>query len=93
MRSVDSQAHETATNQPGNRNRHDPRKEQQTNSLPVDGLEGTVAETNTHRGARDAHGRRHGQGVLRKDENGDGGAQLHGRATAGRVVREFVAHD
>lgn len=93
MRRVQRQTHQTPTDQTGNRHGHDPGEEKEADTLPVDSLEGTVAQTDTDGGAGDAHGGRHGQGVLREDEDGDGGAQFHGRTTAGGVVGELVTHD
>lgn len=93
MRRINCQPHQTTTNQASNRHRHDPREEQQAYSLPVDCLEGSVAETDTDGRARDAHRCRDGERILREDEDGDGGAHFHGGATRGGVVCEFVAHD
>ncbi|KAK6833440.1 hypothetical protein PG987_008134 [Apiospora arundinis] len=75
---------------------HDPRQHEQTDSLPVDGLDGAVAETDTDGGTGDAHRRRHRQRVLREDENGDGGTHFHGAASAGGVEVwdvELTLHD
>lgn len=93
VRSVNSQGHEAAANETGNGDGHDPGEEEEADTLPVDGLEGAVAEADADGRARDAHGRRHGQRVLREDQDGDGGPQFHGRAAARRVVGELVAHD
>ena len=78
MRSIKSQGHEASADETGNGNSHDPGEEQEAESLPVDGLEGTVAETNTNSCAGDAHGSRDGESILREDEDGDGGTHLHG---------------
>jgi hypothetical protein len=93
VRSVDSQAHKTASNETGNGDGHDPREEQEEESLPVNGPEGAVAETNADSRASDAHRGRDGERVLREDENGNSSTHLHGRTTAGRVVGELVTHN
>ena len=54
------------------------RKEKETDTLEVNSLEGTVAKTNTDSTTCEAHGGRDWKGELREDENGDGGAHLHG---------------
>ena len=90
---VESEAHETSTDETGNGDRHDPGEEQEANSLPVDGAPCAVAETDTDGGTGDAHGRGDGQLVLREDEDGDGGAKFHGGTTGGGVVGQLVAHD
>jgi len=93
VRSVDCQRHDATTNESSNRDGHDPRKEQEADSLPVDSLEGAVAKTDSDSCASDAHRGRDWESILREDKNGDGGAHLHGRTTAGGVIGEFVAHD
>lgn len=93
MGSVEGESHQAATDKAGNGDGHQPRKTQEADTLPVDGLVGAVAQTDADGGAGDAHGGRDGEGVLGEDENGDGGAHLHGRTTAGRVVGDLVAHD
>lgn len=93
MRSVEGQAHEAASDQAGNGNGHDPGEHEETDTLPVDSLEGTVAQTDADGGTSDAHGGRDGERVLGEDEDGDGGAHLHGGATRRRVVGDLVAHD
>ena len=70
-----------------------PGEEQKTNSLPVDSLEGAVAQTNSDGSTGDAHGGGDRELVLREDKDSDGGAHLHGAAARGRVVRDLVAHD
>lgn len=56
VRRIQEQAHQATTKSTSNRNSHDPSQEQETNTLEVDSLEGTVAETDADGGARDAHG-------------------------------------
>lgn len=55
-------------------NLHDPGEEQEAHTLPVDGFESSVAETDTDCGTGDAHGCGDGKFVLREDEDGDGSA-------------------
>lgn len=89
MRRVEDQRHEDTANGSGDGDGHDPGEDEETDTLEVDGLEGAVAQADTDGGARDAHGGRDGEGVLREDEHGDGGAHLHGRATRRRVVSDL----
>lgn len=93
VRSVEQNAHQAATNETGNGNGHEPRENQEEDTLPVDGLESAVAQTDTDGGTGDAHGGGDGKRVLGEDEDGNGSAQLHGGTTAGRVVGDLVAHD
>lgn len=93
MGGIEGKGSKAATNKTSNRDGHDPREDEETDSLPVDGLEGAVAETDTDGRASDAHGSGNGQLVLGEDENGDGGSHLHGGATTGRVVGDLVTHN
>jgi hypothetical protein len=93
VRGVEQDGHHAATNEAGNGDGHDPGEDQEADSRPVDGLVGTVAQTDTDGGTSDAHGRRDGQLELREEQDGDGGTHLHGRATAGGVVGDLVTHD
>ena len=93
VRSVEGKTHQAATNETSNWDSHDPREEQKSHSLPVDGLEGSIAETDTDSRTSDTHGCRDWELVLREDEDGDGGAHLHGGTTGWGVVGDFVAHD
>jgi len=93
MRRIQHQPHETTSQSARNRDGHDPTQTKEADTLPVNRTDGTVAETDADSGAGDAHGRGHGQLILRKDEHGDGGAEFHRAASAGGVVGDFVAHD
>lgn len=93
MRSIKKQAHKHAAKRPCDGNGHDPGDDEQTDTLPVNGFPGAIAEANTDGGTGDAHRRGHGQRLLGKDEDGNGGAHLHGAAARGRMVGDFVAHD
>ena len=93
MRRINEQSHQATTDGSGNGDSHDPSQEQEANTLEVDGLEGTIAQTDTDGRASDAHGCGDGQGVLGEHEDGDGGAEFHRGATAGGVVGDFVTHD
>lgn len=92
-RSVEGDAHEDTTDETGDGDGHDPGEEQEADTLPVDGLEGAVAEAHADGRAGDAHRGGHGQLVLREDEDGDRRAHFHGRAAGGGVVSDLVAHD
>lgn len=93
MRSIQDQSHETSGKGTSDGNGHNPRNQQETDTLPVDSLESAVAESNTDSSTGDTHGRRNGQGKLGEDQNSDGSAHFHGRATGRRVVGDFVTHD
>lgn len=80
MRGVDDDAHEAARQRSGNRDGEDPACEQKTNSLPVDGPDPAVAETDTDGRAGDTHGGGDGELVLGEYEDGDGCAEFHGAA-------------
>lgn len=56
MRSVEQDAHEDTGKCAGNWNSHNPGENKETNSLPVDSLESTVAKTDTNSGSGDTHG-------------------------------------
>lgn len=91
--SVEGETHESSTDETGNGDGHDPGEEEEANSLPVDGPQGAVAETDTDGGTGDAHGGGDGELVLGEDEDGDGGAEFHGGTTGGGVVGQLVAHN
>ena len=79
--SVENDTHGKTTNGTGNGDGHDPGEDKETNTLPIDSLDGTVAETNTDGSTSDAHGCRDGKGVLREDENSKRSTHLHGATT------------
>jgi hypothetical protein len=56
VRSVEDDAHGQTTDGTGDGDGHDPGEDEETDSLPVDGLDGAVAETDPDGGAGDAHG-------------------------------------
>jgi hypothetical protein len=87
VRSVEDDSHGETTNSTGDGDGHDPGEDKETNSLPVDSLDGTVAETDTNGGTSDTHGGRDGQGVLREDQDGKSGTHLH-RATCSGLTCE-----
>jgi hypothetical protein len=93
VRGVESETHETSTDETGDGDGHDPGEDEEEDSLPVDGLEAAVAETDTDSGTGDTHGGRDGELVLREDEDSDGSTHLHGGTTAGRVVGDLVTHN
>jgi len=92
-RSVESQSHENASDQAGDGDSHNPGEEQEAHTLPVDSLEGAVAQADTDGRAGDAHRGGHGQLVLGEYEDGDCGSHLHGGTTGWGVVGDLVAHD
>ena len=93
MRRVKHDAHGQTTDGTSDGNGQDPGEDEQAHTLPVHGPDVAIAQTDTDGGASNAHGSRHGERELREHEDGDGGAHLHGRASARRVVGELVAHD
>lgn len=93
VRGINEKTHQTSTNGASDGDGHDPGKQQEADTLEVDSLQGTVAETDADGGTGDTHGGGDGEGVLGEDEDGEGGAHLHGGTTAGRVVGDLVTHD
>ena len=91
--SIEEERHSYSSNCARNRNGHDPGRHEEADTLPVDRLEGAVAEADADGGSSNAHGGRDGEGELREDEDGDGGAHFHAAAARGRVVGDLVAHD
>ena len=79
VRGVEDQAHEHTSEGAGDGDGSDPREQKEADTLEVDGFHGAVAEPDADCGASYAHGRGHGERVLREDEHSDGGAHLHGR--------------
>jgi hypothetical protein len=93
MRSIEEETHEHTGQSSGNRDSHDPGEQEETDSVEVDGLEGTVAESDTDGGTGDTHGGGDGERVLGEDEDGESGTHLHGTTSTGRVVGDLVTHD
>ena len=93
MRGVEGETHEASTDETGDGDGHDPGEDEEENSLPVDGLEAAVAETDTDGGTGDTHGGRDGELVLGEDEDSDGSTHLHGGTTRRRVVGDLVTHN
>jgi hypothetical protein len=93
VRSIEKKTHENTAKGASDGDGGDPRKHEETNSLPVDSLEGTVAETDTYSGTSNAHGGGDWKRVLGEDENSDGSTHFHGGASAWRVIGELVTHD
>lgn len=92
-RGVENNGHGQTREEGCDGNRHDPRQEEQADSLPVDCLESSVHQTNTNGGTSDAHGGTDWQLVLREDQDGNGSAQLHRGASRRAVVSDLVTHD
>lgn len=78
VRSVENDAHGHTADGTGNGNGHDPREDEETDSLPVYSLDGTVAKTDTDGGTSDAHGGGDGERVLREDQDGERSTHFHG---------------
>lgn len=93
MGCIKHNTHGKTTDSTGNGDGHDPGEDKQTNTLPIDGLDGTVAKTNTNGSTSDAHGGRDGKRVLREDEDSKSRTHLHGATTRRRVVGDLVTHD
>ena len=93
VRGVEGKADQAATDETGDGDGHDPGEDEEADSLPVDGAESAVAETDTDGGTSDAHGSRDGERVLGEEEDSDSGTHLHRAATRRRVVGKLVAHD
>jgi hypothetical protein len=91
--SIKEQTHQTSTDSTSDRNSHDPGKQQETNTLEVNGLERSVAETDTDSGTSDTHRGRDREGVLREHKDSDGSTHFHGGTTAGGVIGDLVTHD
>jgi hypothetical protein len=90
---IQEERHRDSSNCAGDGNGHDPSRYEEADTLPVDSLEGTIAEANTDCGSGNAHGGRDGEGELRENEDSDGGAHFHAAAARRRVVGDLVAHD
>lgn len=93
MRSVEENSHENTSNRSSDWDGHDPGKDKETNSLPVDSLEASVAKSDTDGSSSNAHGSGNWELELRENEDGNGGSHLHGATSAGGVVGDLVAHD
>jgi hypothetical protein len=89
VRGVENDSHGETTNGTGDGDGHDPGEGEETNSLPVNSFDGSVAETDTDGGTGNTHGGRHGEGVLREDQDGESGTHLH-RTTWDELVCEIV---
>lgn len=93
VRGVKGKSHKTSTDETGDGDGHDPRENEEEDSLPVDSLDAAVAKTDTDGGTGDTHGGRDRELVLREDKDGNGSTHLHGRTTAGGVVGDLVTHN
>lgn len=83
--------HEQTRNQTSTRQSDDPTREDETDLLPVDGLEVEVAERDTDGGARQALCGGDGKGQTRGQEDSDGGTELHGETTGRRDLCDLVS--
>jgi hypothetical protein len=89
VRGVEDDSHGETTNGTSDGDGHDPGEDEETNTLPVDGLDSSVAETDTDGGTSDTHGGRDRERVLREDQDGESGTHFH-RATWDELVCEMV---
>jgi hypothetical protein len=78
VRGVENDGHGDTADGSGDGDGHDPGEDKETDSLPVDGLDGAVAETDTDGGSGNAHGGGDGERVLREDQDGESGTHFHG---------------
>jgi hypothetical protein len=86
---VEDDGHGDTTDGAGDGDGHDPGEDEETDSLPVDGLDSAVAETDTDGGTGDAHGCGDGEGVLREDQDSERGTHFH-RATCEKLVYVMI---
>lgn len=93
MRRIDEQAHQHTSESASNRDSKDPADQKESDSVPVDGLECAVTETDTDGGAGDAHRCRNGERKLRKEKDSNGGTKFHRGTSARGVVGNLVSHD
>lgn len=93
MRSIEEQAHEDSTESAGDGDCKEPCEEEEADSLEIDGLQGAVAEADTHSSTSDAHRGRDGKRILGEDEHGDGGTHFHRASSTRRMVCDLVTHD
>lgn len=92
-RRVHGKSHKSTANKTCNWDGHDPGEEQKANTLPVDSLVGTIAQSDSNGSTSDAHGGGDRKLVLGEDEDGNSGTHLHRRSTRWRMVCELVTHD
>lgn len=71
----------------------DPSGNDPSQSFPVERFDISVAKSNSESSSGDAHGRGDGKSVLRSEENGNGGSELHAESSRGRVESESVSED
>jgi len=93
VRSVEKQTHQATGEGASDRDGHDPGEKEQTDTLPVDSLVGTVAKTDTDGSSSDTHGCGDWKSELRKHEDSDGSTHLHRASSTWGVVGDLVTHD
>lgn len=92
VRGVENDTHGETANGTSDGDGHNPGEDEKTNSLPVDSLHSSVAETDTHGGTSDAHGGRDGQRVLGEDQDSESSTHLH-RTTCFELVFERCKYE
>jgi hypothetical protein len=91
VRGVERHDHQQPGDQTSTGQRDDPSGEDETNLLPVYGLEIEVAERNADGRASETLSSRNRQCETGGEEDGDGGAELHREPTGGRDLRDLIA--
>lgn len=96
LRRIDDDGHQTAGNDPGDRQRDDPTEIDPSYHPPIDGLDVTRAQAHPDRRARDALRRADRQRQSCRHHHRQRTSQFHGEATRRRMQRQSVsevAHD
>ena len=88
-----SKTHQAPRNNPRNRHRDHPGREDPRNAPPVHRLDIAVADAHGRGRANNALRRRDRERELRREDDGDGRAELHAEAAGGRMQGEAVAED
>lgn len=91
MRRVQRHNHQQTRDQTSTRQGDDPTAEDETDLLPVDGLEVEVAERNTNGGTSQTLCSGDGESETGSEEDSDGGTKFHGETTGGGDLSDLVA--
>lgn len=91
VRSINEKSKKTSGGSTSDGDGEDPSEEDPSESAVVDGLGSGRDETDTGSGTGDAHGGGDGDTVLRGEEDGDGGSELHGETTGWGHESELVS--
>ena len=90
---IPTTTHQAPRNNPRNRHRDHPGREDPRNAPPVHRLHVAVADAHSRNRADDALRRGDRERKLRSEDDGDGGAEFHAEAARGRVEGEAVAEN